>query len=82
MENGYVRKSLILCLVHVLLVHKKDGSWRVCIDCRAINNIMVKYLHPIHWLDDLFDELHGSYLFSKIDLKSGYQQIRMKEGDE
>ena len=66
----------------MILVPKKDGTWRMCVDCQAINNITVKYRHLIHCLSDMLDELHGAYVFSKIDLKSVYHQLRMKDDAE
>ncbi|KAK8934166.1 hypothetical protein KSP39_PZI014581 [Platanthera zijinensis] len=81
LEQGYVRPSSSPWSAPVLFVKKKDGSLRLCIDYRELNKLTEKNKYPIPRIDDLFDQLVGSTVYSKLDLKSGYYQLKIKESD-
>ncbi|KAI3827801.1 hypothetical protein L1987_01885 [Smallanthus sonchifolius] len=80
-DKGFIRPSHSPWGAPVLFVKKKDGSFRMCIDYRELNKLTIKNRYPLPRIDDLFDQLQGSTCFSKIDLRSGYHQLRVREED-
>ncbi|GKE26522.1 putative reverse transcriptase domain-containing protein [Tanacetum coccineum] len=78
-DKGFIRPSSLPWGAPVLFVKNKDGSFRMCINYRKLNKLTVKNRYPLSRIDDLFDQLQGSRVYSKIDLRSGYHQLRSKE---
>ncbi|XXG85952.1 hypothetical protein AAC387_Pa11g0946 [Persea americana] len=81
LDKGFIRPSVSPWGAPVLFVKKKDGTFRMCIDYRQINQVTIKNKYPLPRIDELFDQLQGAAYFSKIDLRSGYHQIRVKDQD-
>jgi hypothetical protein len=80
-EKGYIRPSTSPWAAPVLFVEKKDGTRRMCIDYRALNEVTIKTKYPLPRIEDLFNQLRGTSVFSKTDLRSGYHQLRIRPSD-
>ncbi|GKE34583.1 putative reverse transcriptase domain-containing protein [Tanacetum coccineum] len=80
-DRGFIRPCTSPWEAHVLFVKKKDGSFRMCIDYRELNKLTVKNRYPLPRINDLFDQLQGSSVYSKNDLRSGYHQLRVRDED-
>ena len=81
LDKGFIRPSTSSWGASVLFANKKDKILRLCIDYRQLNRVTVKNRYPLPRIDDLFDQLRGARVYSKIDLRTGYHQLRVREID-
>jgi hypothetical protein len=81
LEKGYIRPSTSPWAALVLFMEKKDGTKRMCIDYKSLNEVTIKNMYPLPRIEDLFDQLRGASVFSKIDLRSGYHQLKLQPSD-
>jgi hypothetical protein len=81
LEKCYIQPSTLPWAAPILFVEKKDGTKRMCIDYRALNEVTIKKKYPLPRIEDLSDQLRGASVFSKIDLRSGYHQLRIRPSD-
>jgi hypothetical protein len=79
--KGFIRPSSSPWGAPMLFVEKKDGTQRMCVDYRSLNEVAIKNEYPLPRIEDLFDQMKGAGVFSKIDLRSGYHQLRIRESD-
>ena len=80
-DKGFISPSISPWGAPVLFVKKKDGTWRLCINYRQLNKVTIRKKYPLPRIDDLFDQLQGARVFSKIDFRSRYHQLRIRESD-
>ena len=80
-DRGFIKPSISPWGVPMLFVKKNDGTWRLCVDYRQLNKVTIRNKYPLPQVDDLIDQLQGVKVFSKIDLRSGYYQLRIRESD-
>ena len=81
LDKGFIRPSTSPWGASVLFAKKKDKTLRLCIDYRQLNKVTIKNRYPLSRIDDLFDQLRGARVYSKIDLRTGYHQLRVRETD-
>jgi hypothetical protein len=81
LDKGYIHLSASPWGAPIIFVPEKDGTWRMCVDYRSLNEVTIKNKYPLPRIDDIFDQLKGACVFSKIDLRSGYHQLKIRASD-